>query len=47
MDVRFGSEADMCSAQAHVCFGSEAEISQRKRHVRFAADYDRKSGHRL
>jgi hypothetical protein len=26
--VRFGSKADMCGAQAHVCFGPEADSAR-------------------
>ncbi|MGA7333752.1 MAG: hypothetical protein WBX77_18770, partial [Pseudolabrys sp.] len=27
LNVRFGSKADMCSAQAHVCFVPKADIA--------------------
>src|SRR5262249_11785763 len=44
-DVRFGSKADICSAQAHVRFGSLADICAATIDVRFTPDSDRKSGH--
>ena len=34
LDVRFGSKADMCSAQADVRFTPEADIRRGERHVR-------------
>jgi hypothetical protein len=37
---RFGSKADMCNAQAHVCFGSKADIRGAIRHVRFPPESD-------
>jgi hypothetical protein len=42
--IRFVSEADMCSAQAHVCFGSKADMCSARAHVRFTPNSDRKSG---
>ena len=43
--IRFVSEADMCSAQAHVCFGSKADSCSAATHVRFTPNSDRESGH--
>src|SRR5262249_5005474 len=42
-DVRFGSEADMCSAKGNVRFGSKADICGAQRHVRFTP----KGGHQV
>src|SRR5262245_66283591 len=39
-NVRFGSKADSCSAQAHVCFGSKADMCGANQHVRFTHESD-------
>src|SRR5262245_41335106 len=44
-DVRFGSKADICSAQAHVRFGSKADMCAATSHVRFTPESDRNSRH--